>query len=247
MARREYDKGDKDSTYHWTVEKYKNARSIGVALGLIAKAKNIGTVCLWDFTAGVGVDDRGNPNVLLNTIAGFHEARCTASLRVVAVEEDKERHLQLVQSLQEFGYSDFVETRCGLFSEVVLPGEVSGWGAVLFDPVPDKFAISDTDDLVRLAGNLDIVSYWSLTNLKRLKMTADKWLSQVTVGSRNKFLWNDPPVGEGSNNSFQWAWLWATNAELNGPFGGIKKLNRAKNQKWLNTNRMQGVQLSFKF
>jgi hypothetical protein len=242
MARRNYGISD-----NWTLEKYKSARNIGLALGLIAKAKNISTVRLWDFTAGVGVDDQGNANVLLNTIAGFMESGCGDALRVVAVEEDESRHVQLVNSVRDFGYSHFVETRCGLFSEVVRPGEVNGWGAVLFDPVPDKLAIGDTEDLVRLSGNLDIISYWSLTNFKRLSMTADKWLARLSIGSRNKFLWNDPPVGAGSKNRFQWAWLWATNAQLNGPFGTIKKLNRSTNQKWLNTNRMQGVQKTFAF
>lgn len=242
MSRRDYGKSD-----IWTLEKYKSAKDIGFALGLIAKAKNIGTVCLWDFTAGVGIDDQGNANVLLNVIEGFNKTGCGDALKVVAIEEDTRRHAQLAKALANFQTFGSVETRCGLFSEVVLPGETTGWGAVLFDPVPDKLAVNDTEDLVQLAGDLDIISYWSITNLKRLCMNADQWLSEVAIGNRNKFLWNDPPVGAGSRNMFQWAWLWATNAQLNGPFGSIKRLNRSTNQKWLNTNRMQGVQLAFKF
>lgn len=242
MARRDYGKSD-----NWSLEKYKSAKDIGFALGIIAKAKNIGTVRLWDFTAGVGIDDQGHANVLLNVIDGFRRTGCGDALKVVAIEEDEKRHSQLVKSLAAFNYLGLVETRCGLFSEVVSPGETSGWGAVLFDPVPDKLAIRDTEHLVKLAGDLDIISYWSITNLKRLSMNADQWLSEVAIGSRTKFLWNDPPVGAGSRNMFQWAWLWATNAQLNGPFGSIKRLNRSTNQKWLNTNRMQGIQLAFKF
>ena len=232
----------------WTDKKYKAAYTIGFALGVIADLKRINTVCIWDFTAGQGIDPNGQRNVLLNVIDGFSLSNCIRRLRCVAIEADPHRHKRLVDAIEKYGFSRQVSTRCGLFSDVVLPGEVSGWGAVLFDPVPNKYAIADTKDLVRLSGNLDIISYWSLTTLNRLKIEPQEWLKMVTVNGRDNVLWNDPPVGKGSNNRFQWAWMWASRAKLKGPFtaegkGTIKVLNRQKDYKWQRTNKTLPRQL----
>lgn len=237
----------------WTDKKYRAAYTIGFALGFIAELKKINTVWIWDFTAGQGIDPTGQRNVLLNVIDGFCVSNSLRQLRCVGIEADSHRHEKLVKSIEKCGYSQQVSTRCGLFSDVVSPGEVTGWGAVLFDPVPNKIAIADTRDLVRLAGNLDVISYWSLTTLNRLKIEPQEWLQMVTVNGRNNVLWNDPPVGKGSNNRFQWAWLWASQAKLKGPFkadggGEIKALNCHSNYKWQRTNKTLPRQLElFKF
>ena len=232
----------------WTDRKYKAAYTIGHTLGFVAELKRINTVSIWDFTAGPGIDPKGRRNVLLNIIDGFCVSSSLHKLRCVGIEDDPDRHKQLAESISGSGYSQQVTTRCGEFSKVVSPGEISGWGAVLFDPRPKKEAIVDTHDLVRLSGGLDIISYWSLTTLNRLKLEPDKWLSMVTVNGRDNVLWNDPPTGNGSDNRFQWAWLWASRARLNGPFnvpgyGTIKGLNRRSDYKWLRTNKALPRQL----
>lgn len=232
----------------WTDKKYKAAYTIGYTIGFIANLKRINTVWIWDFTAGQGIDPAGQRNVLLNVIDGFCVSNSLRRLRCVGIEADPYRHSKLVEAIQKSGYSQQVSTRCGLFSNVVSPGEVTGWGAVLFDPVPNKIAIADTQDLVRLAGTLDVISYWSLTTLNRLKIEPQEWLQMVTVNGRDNVLWNDPPVGKGSNNRFQWAWLWASRAKLKGPFeakggGTIRVLNRRSNYKWQRTNKMLPRQL----
>lgn len=237
----------------WTDKKYKAAYTIGSVLGFIAELKKINTVWIWDFTAGPGIDPNGQKNVLINVIDGFCLSSSIRRLRCVAIEDDPHRHGKLVESIKKSGYSQQVSTRCGSFANVVSPGEVTGWGAVLFDPVPNKKAIADTQDLVRLAGNLDIITYWSLTNLNRLKIKPQEWLKIITVNGRNNVLWNDPPVGKGSNNRFHWAWLWASQAKLKGPFefndgGKIKVLNPCKDYKWQRTNKtLPRQQELFKF
>ena len=232
----------------WTERKYSAAKAVGTALAIIAGAKKISSVNIWDMTAGPGIDSQGRKNVLLNVLEGFCSEGDKERLRCCAIEGDEDRCESLYHALENHGYSDIVETRCGLFSEVVKEGEVKGWGLVLFDPVPDKAAIDDANDLTRIAGGMDIATYCSATALKRLEMKPHQWLDLITTNGRQNCLWNDPRLGKGSGNAFQWMWLWASRAKINGPFrsnGEVIKPFGKKDHKWLYANNELSEQKEF--
>jgi hypothetical protein len=133
-----------------------------------------------DLTAGPGIDDLGNRNVLLRSIDAHMVAGVFSRMRYIAFEEDRERYERLCRSLKSEGLlseSEIVESG----KVVVMPGlfgDFHGWlrgllarqiGELCFDPVPDGNSITDARLIATIfPQNMSISSYVGQTGMARV-------------------------------------------------------------------------------
>jgi hypothetical protein len=185
MARRKYnaseDTVDKnDLFYNW-------AKKAGAILEhVFGNRKHFYHV---DLTAGPGIDDSGNRNVLLRSIDAHKVAGVFSRMRYIAFEEDEERARRLCYSLKSEGLlskkveSGKVVVVAGLFGDSaielkkILAGEI---GEICFDPVPDGNSILDARLIASIfPDNMSISSYVGQTGMARVS----GWLNKKQAGS----------------------------------------------------------------
>jgi len=148
-----------------------------------------------DLTAGPGIDDLGNRNVLLRSIDAHMVAGVFSRMRYIAFEEDRARYERLCRSLKSEGLlseSEIVENG----KVVVMPGlfgDFHGWlrgllsgqiGEVCFDPVPDGNSIIDAKLIAGIfPENMSISSYVGQTGMARVSgMLIKKQLGNTKDG-----------------------------------------------------------------
>lgn len=146
-----------------------------------------------DLTAGPGIDDSGNRNVLLRSIDAHKVAGVFSRMRYIAFEEDEERANRLCRSLQSEGIwskdiqSGKVVVIAGLFGDSArqlkstLAGEI---GEICFDPVPDGNSIIDARLIASIfPENMSISSYVGQTGMARVSgMLIKKQLGSTKDG-----------------------------------------------------------------
>ena len=149
----------------------------------------------FDLTAGPGIDEFGNRNVLLRSIDAHKVAGVFNRMRYIAFEEDKERCEKLVHVLKcEDLYSESRVLECkkvlvinGLFGnsaeriKKIATGQV---GEVCFDPVPDGNSIIDAKQIARIfPENMSVSSYVGQTSMARVAgMLAKKKINSTRDG-----------------------------------------------------------------
>jgi len=146
-----------------------------------------------DLTAGPGIDDLGNRNVLLRSIDAHKVAGVFSRMRYIAFEEDESRAQMLCRSLECEGLlsknieSGKVLVVAGLFGDSacdlkkILAGEI---GELCFDPVPDSNSITDARLIASIfPQNMSISSYVGQTGMARVSgMLIKKQLGSTKDG-----------------------------------------------------------------
>jgi hypothetical protein len=193
MSRRKYNSSEdtvdkNDLFFNWQ-------KAAGGTLNYSPGLKNANYFYHVDLTAGPGIDDRGNRNVLLRSIDAHMVAGVFSRMRYIAFEEDRERYERLCHSLKSEGLLSETEVvKSG--KVVVMPGlfgDFHGWlrgllagqiGEVCFDPVPDGNSIIDAKLIASIfPENMSISSYVGQTGMARVSgMLAKKQLGSTSDG-----------------------------------------------------------------